>query len=122
VWVSSGERRIPVRAQYREALLAAKNTVRETREGDADEDFIVNLRKREAINQMSQYVKERGAKNFDGYRAVNTWRVWALTRVPLPVLARGLNLSSGHIANLHSQVRAEDVGEWSQWLHVLDQP
>jgi integrase len=60
------------------------------------------------IGAMNAYGISHGMTGWNIWRAVATWRVYQLSRVPLPVLARGLRLSPRYLAGLLEHCQGVD--------------
>ena len=69
------------------------------------------------IGAMNSYGISHGMTDWNIWRAVATWRVYQLSRVPLPVLARGLRLSPRYLSGLLEHCPAVDD---QQLRHLRD--
>ena len=92
-FVAVAGRTIPVLSAYAPALASAAGGQ------DPEAKVLVNTSDN-GVWALHTYAREHGMDGWDVWRATNTWRVFQLCRVPLPVLARGLGLSSAHLAGL----------------------
>lgn len=86
-------RTIPVLSAYAPALAAAA-------EGQDPSAGVLANTTDNGVWALHDYARSHGMAGWDVWRATNTWRVHQLSRVPLPVLARGLALSPAHLAGL----------------------
>lgn len=95
VFVALDGRNIPVRALYRGSLLEALS-------GLAPEEYVTAARGDSARSVVSMFAKSHGVTLWNPTRATNTWRVFQMSRVPLPVLLRGVGVSASHLQSLVS--------------------
>ena len=91
--VSVAGRRVPVLSAFAAALMGAADGQ------DAGAGVLTNTTDN-GVWLVHDYARTHGMPDWDVWRATNTWRVHQLSRVPLPVLARGANLSPAHLAGL----------------------
>lgn len=93
MWVNVDGCSIPVLSRYEEALWQVAKTKK------PNETLLPDTTV-QALSRMCSYVHKHGVPLWSTWRATNTWRVFQLGRVPLPVFARSINLSSRHIGEL----------------------
>lgn len=94
VTVTVDERTIPILTRYTQALRAIALTAEPSH-------LVVPPAKRDmSLSRMNEYARNHGMSKWSTTRAVNTWRIIQMNRVPLPILLRGANRSASHIAQL----------------------
>lgn len=94
VTVTVDGRTIPVLNRYAHALRTLAQGA------DPSELVVPPARADTALVRMNEYARSHGMTGWSTTRAVNTWRITQMSRVPLPVLLRGTNRSASHIAQL----------------------
>ena len=99
--VSVAGRRVPVLSAFAAALMGAAV-------GQDPGAGILTNTTDNGVWLLHDYARTHGMPDWDVWRATNTWRVHQLSRVPLPVLARGANLSPAHLAGLLAYCPAPD--------------